>query len=91
MSRDALSFPECVEEYLLALDVERGLASNTIAAYRRDLGQYQEYLEGREPDPSGVEAYVRTLRDKGLASATVGRKLAAVRGLHRFLVVEGLR
>lgn len=83
--------PECVEEYLLALDVERGLSSNTIHAYRRDLDQYLEFLEGAEPDQATVERYVGHLRSRELASSTVGRKMAAIRGLHRFLVVEGMR
>jgi integrase/recombinase XerD len=82
---------EGVDEYLLALDVERGLSANTIQAYRRDLGQYLEFLEGAEPDEGSVERYVAYLRSGDLASSTVGRKLAAIRGLHRFLVVEGLR
>lgn len=87
--RPALS--EGVDEYLLALDVERGLSANTIQAYRRDLGQYLDFLEGAEPDEGSVERYVTHLRSRDLASSTVGRKLAAIRGLHRFLVVEGLR
>ncbi len=82
---------EGVDEYLLALDVERGLSANTIQAYRRDLSQYLAYLEGAEPDQGSVERYVTHLRSANLASSTVGRKLAAIRGLHRFLVVEGLR
>lgn len=91
MSPGALTLPEGVDEYLLALDVERGLSINTIDAYRRDLAQYLEFLEGAEPDQLAVERYVAHLRGKELASSTVGRKLAAIRGLHRFLVIEGLR
>ena len=79
-----------VEEYLLSLDVERGLSRNTIEAYRRDLGQYLAFLETAEPDQGAVERYVTHLRNQQLASSTVGRKLAAIRGLHRFLVAEGL-
>ncbi|MGC2240531.1 MAG: site-specific integrase, partial [Acidimicrobiia bacterium] len=82
---------QCVEEYLLALDVERGLAANTIAAYRRDLDQYLTFLEGREPSPSDVERYIERLRELELASSTVSRKQAAIRGMHRFLVAEGFR
>ncbi|HWL49602.1 MAG TPA: site-specific tyrosine recombinase [Acidimicrobiia bacterium] len=82
---------EGVAEYLLALDVERGLSINTIEAYRRDLTQYLEFLAGAEPDQTSVERYVSHLRGMNLASSTIGRKLAAIRGLHRFLVVEGLR
>ena len=91
MSSGELTLPEGVEEYLLALDVERGLSSNTIEAYRRDLAQYLAFLDGAEPDQASVEGYVTHLRGEDLASSTVSRKLAAMRGLHRFLVSEGLR
>ena len=91
MSPGILSVSDSIEEYLLALEVERGLSANTIAAYRRDLGQYLEFLQGAEPDQGAVEAYLRLMRSRDLASATVGRKLAAIRGLHRFLVIEGFR
>jgi integrase/recombinase XerD len=76
------------EEYLASLRSERGLAANTVAAYRRDLGQYLAFLD----DPAtGVDAqaFVGYLTESGLAPATVARKIAAVRGYHRFLVVEG--
>ena len=75
----------------MALDVERGLSANTLAAYQRDLDQYLGFLGDDEPDQSAVERYLRHLRARELASSTVGRKLAAIRGLHRFLVIEGLR
>ncbi len=81
----------CIEEYLVSLRVERGLAANTIAAYERDLGQYQEYLGDAEPTPSSVEGYVSSLREASLAATTIARKIAAIRGLHRFLVAEEMR
>lgn len=76
------------EEYLASLHSERGLAANTVAAYRRDLGQYLSFLA----DPSaggGAQAFVGSLSERGLAPSTIARKIAAVRGYHRFLVVEG--
>lgn len=81
----------CIAEYLVSLRVERGLAANTIAAYERDLGQYQDYLGGAEPAPLSIEGYVSSLRDAGLAATTIARKIAAIRGLHRFLVAEEMR
>ncbi|CAN5831229.1 site-specific tyrosine recombinase XerD [soil metagenome] len=81
----------CIEEYLVSLRVERGLAANTIAAYERDLGQYQRYLGDTEPTPASIEGYVSSLRDAGLAATTIARKIAAIRGLHRFLVAEAMR
>lgn len=82
---------DCLPEYLAALRVERGLARNTMAAYQRDLDQYLEFLDGAEPVPGDVDAFVTSLTDRGLAPSTIGRKIAAVRGWHRFLVAEGLR
>lgn len=80
-----------VDEYLVSLAVERGLAQNTVSAYRRDLSQYLRFLDGREPTDEAIAEHVADLRAGGLAASTVARKVAAVRGLHRFLVVEGLR
>jgi integrase/recombinase XerD len=83
-----------VAEFLAALASERGLAANTIAAYRRDLRGYLEHVDpGRAVDDVRAEevaAYVADLRARGLGPATIARRIAAVRGLHRFLVAEGL-
>jgi integrase/recombinase XerD len=84
-----IDLAECVEEYLVSLRAERGLAGNTIAAYRRDLAQYLTFLEGREPSPELVAGFVDALGE--MATRSVSRKLAAVRGFHRFLLVEELR
>jgi integrase/recombinase XerD len=80
-----------VDEYLVSLRVERGLSPRSIEAYGRDLSQYRDFLSGREPDEDLVAQYVADLRGRGLADATVARKVASLRGLHRFLVIEGLR
>ena len=85
---NALS-PEA-EEYLAALRSERGLADNTVAAYRRDLTQYFAFLN--DPDTAAdasAPGFVGRLATMELAPSTIARKLAAVRGYHRFLVVEG--
>jgi len=76
-------------EYLSVLRVERGLSPHTLAAYRRDLDQYLEFLNGSDPGTDDLDRFVEHLSTIGLAPASVARKLAAVRGLHRFLVSEG--
>ncbi len=78
-----------VEDYLAVLTAERGLAPNTVAAYRRDLRQYVGFLDGREPDPGLLDEYLAWLSEQGYARSTVTRKISAVRGLHRFELVEG--
>ncbi len=83
-----------IEEYLAAMGAERGLARNTVAAYRRDLEQYRAFLGELgvelvdEIVPPHVSAFVARLHGGGAARATVARKVSAVRGLHRFLVAE---
>lgn len=87
---------ELVNEYLGHLSVERGASVNTISAYKRDLTEYADFLIGRgfvEPGSvtrDEVTAYVHSLRKRGLAASTVERRVAALKGFHKFLVTEGL-
>ncbi len=79
-----------VEEFLASLSAERGLAANTVAAYRRDLRDYLAFLGENEPSAGRAVSYVAHLHAAALKPATIARKVAAMRGLHRFLVVEDL-
>lgn len=88
-----------VDAYLRHLAVERGLARNTMSSYARDLAIYRDWLDDRGIDgPAAVteadlSAFVRFLgaeREPTLATASIARVLSAVRGLHRFLLDEGL-
>jgi len=78
-----------VDDYTTVLAVERGLSVNTISAYRRDLAGYLEYLAEEPASPELVDGFVASLYEQGMRPATIARKLAAVRGFHRFLVAEG--
>ncbi|MCU1438136.1 MAG: Tyrosine recombinase XerD [Naasia sp.] len=84
-----------VAGYLRHVSIERGLAANTVAAYRRDLGAYCAFLGERGIDDVervttlDVSAFSASLRGPdGTArrASSVGRMLSSVRGLHRFLV-----
>ncbi len=86
-----MTIDTAIADYLAALRYERGLAAATAAAYGRDLRQYGEFLDGADPDPALVAAFARHLHQRALAPATIARKLSAVRGLHRFMVQEGVR
>ena len=86
--------PPPAEEFLTWLAVEKGRSANTLAAYRRDLAAYVEFLGGRRVTLNGVtedvvEDYVAFLRAGRRAPASVARAMVAVRGLHRFVVDEG--
>jgi integrase/recombinase XerD len=88
--------------YLDHLRAERGLARNTLEAYRRDLGRYADYLaevgigDPRTVATEDLQAFVAWLRSRTTpagrpyATSTVARVVVAVRGFHRFLAREGL-
>jgi len=77
-----------VENHLAALAYERGLADNTIAAYRQDLRQYRQFVEEHQPGSDQVERFLEWLSGRGLSAGSVARKLAAVKGFHRSLLEE---
>ncbi|MGY1731798.1 site-specific tyrosine recombinase XerD [Geodermatophilus sp. SYSU D01045] len=90
-----------VSGYLDHLAVERGLAANTIASYRRDLRRYTRFLadagvrglgEVAESDVSGFLAALRAGDDEHppLSATSAARAVVAVRGLHRFALLDGL-
>jgi integrase/recombinase XerD len=88
-----VALPLEAEEYLTWLATEKGRSANTLAAYRRDLKGYCEWLAGRplgEVRPADVEAYVGVLREAGKAPASVARATVAVRSMHAFCAAEGL-
>ena len=90
-----------VRTYLDHLAVERGLAANSLSAYRRDLDRYleslavQQVLSLAEVREKNVTEFVAWLREgdadhQALSASSTARALIAARGLHRFAVREGL-
>jgi integrase/recombinase XerD len=101
VSAPSLPAQHQVGRYLDHLAVERGLAANTLAAYRRDLARYTEYLLGvgrtslTDVVEDDVTAFLRNLREgtaarPPLSATSAARTVVAVRGLHRFLLQEGI-
>ena len=81
--------------------MERGLAANTLASYRRDLSRYDEWLASSgvsslaEVGEGHVTGFLAALRQgwgehPPLSATSAGRAVVAVRGLHRFALREGL-
>ena len=85
-----------VEPFLEAMAAERGAAGNTLAAYRRDLDDFRDWLDARGETLAGadratVEAYLQSLEAAGRAPATRARRLSALRRFYRFALCEGWR
>lgn len=83
-----------IHEFINYLSVERGLAMNTLESYGRDLRQYSEFLEtDDEGDLDTVSRttivnYLMYLQSQGKATATIARRLAALKAFYQFLVRE---
>lgn len=85
-----------LDRYLRHLSVERGLSKNTLSAYKSDLSRYLTYLEQLNLDVITVNSnhlsdFSAELVTQGLKASSNARILAAVRGFHRFLLLENLR
>ncbi|MGA2583485.1 MAG: site-specific tyrosine recombinase XerD [Tepidisphaeraceae bacterium] len=83
-------------QFLLHLAAERGLADNSLLAYRRDLENLNDYLSARNRDMLTAEAedirdYLREQTRSGKSTRTVARRIAAIRMLMRFLAATNQR
>jgi len=87
---------EYIEEFINFLSVERGLANNTLLAYRRDLNQYIRFLSKKkiitpaQVKRDDITAHMYDQKQKGLTASSISRSLAAIKMFHRFLVRERL-
>jgi integrase/recombinase XerD len=82
-----------IAAYLSHLRVERRLAAHTLESYARDLGALAEFAAGAgraiaRLDRADLDAFVRQQMARGLSPRSVARRVAAVRGFYRFLVLD---
>ncbi|WP_421762369.1 site-specific tyrosine recombinase XerD [Devosia sp.] len=91
-----MSEAHLVDAFLEMMSAERGAAKNTIAAYRRDLGDYSAFLGRRgaaltSASREHVTQYLASLEAEGLAASSSARKLSAIRQFHKFLAADAVR
>lgn len=81
--------------FLEYLTVELGLSANTRQAYERDLRLFCKTLGFKNSDAlvnvsrEQITGYMTQLKERGLAAATIARKLAAIKAFYRFMTAEG--
>jgi integrase/recombinase XerD len=72
--------------------VERGLSSNTIKSYKRDLLDFAKFIENNiellETRHEDIAKYLAHLSDRKLASSTLDRKMDSLRTFYKFLIAE---
>lgn len=93
MSPDAESL---LQRWLSALSARRGVALNTVTAYRHDVARYLGFLTAHRGeavtldrlgavDQADLRAFMAAERARGLSARALARALSAVRGFHRWL------
>ncbi|WP_020097579.1 site-specific tyrosine recombinase XerD [Microbacterium sp. 11MF] len=87
-----------VDAFLRHITIERGLSAHTVAAYRRDLSGYLDWLDEHGVDDTDAVtgdlvtrfAAERAASDPPPASTSLARLQSAIRSFHRFLAREGI-
>jgi integrase/recombinase XerD len=85
-----------VELFLDMQAAERGAGKNTLDAYRNDLADLLAHLRASnvsvaKASTDDLRAFLVSVTERGLATASLARRLSAVRQLYRFLYAEGKR
>ena len=91
MVTQALSFDLAASSFLNHLQIERGLAANSIAAYRRDLAKFQSFLQNlalHEVTPEIINDFETSLREMKLAVASINRIDSTLRSFFKHLQQE---
>ena len=91
MATQALSFDLAASSFLNHLQIERGLAANSIAAYKRDLSKFNAFLNGsalNEVTPEVINTFESSLREAKLSVASINRIDSTLRSFFKHLQQE---
>jgi integrase/recombinase XerD len=91
MVTQALNFDLAATSFLNHLQIERGLAANSIAAYRRDLTKFAFFLKDKplsEVDPETISQFEISLREAKLSVASINRVDSTLRSFFKHLQQE---
>ena len=87
---------EFTQSFLRVLEVEKGLADNSLLSYKRDLVKYHLFIQNRQRldditkvTQRNLRAYVRYLNAENISANSIKRALSCIRTYHKFLVSEG--
>ncbi len=85
-----------LEDYIEYIRNDKGLSSNTLDAYIRDLKQFKEYLDSNnfkstiDVNKTIIITYLMDLQRNGKAASTISRNLASIRCYYQYLLNENL-
>ena len=82
---------EQIKLFLKFLQNDKKLSDNTLQSYKRDITQYEKYIEENQinytkVDEKNIKEYLEYLQEIGKKSSTVSRNLASIRSFYQYLV-----
>jgi integrase/recombinase XerD len=88
-----MKFEAARSSYLDQLRIERGLSSNSISSYGRDLQKFESFLLANKRDferlsPQDLTDFEVSLKSLGLALSSINRTLSAVKGFYKYVSLE---
>ena len=80
-----------IKLFLEFLENDKKLSSNTLQSYKRDITQYQEYIDKNglnylKIDNEDIEKYFKALKMLNKKTSTISRNLATIRSFYQFLL-----
>ncbi len=82
---------QILSEYLEFLEIEKGLAENTLEAYRRDLSGFFDFcgdIDVSEIKRTQINSYIRNLHEKHFSPTSIMRKIASLRGFFKWACIN---
>ncbi len=85
---------DLIREHMSYMQVERGLAANSLESYRRDLEKLRKWAESKSRDvgelnKGELSQWIMSLSRGGLGGRSVARTISAARGFYHFLLLDG--
>ncbi len=79
--------------FLSFLAVDKGLSLNTQSAYKQDLIDFMRFLDKRKvalvkAKAADIDAYLSSLKKRGLSTTSMARGLTTLRGFYKFLLMN---
>ncbi len=86
-----------IEAFMDFIHYEKGLSTNTLTAYRRDLHKFVDYLRSErcrvnrweDVNKQVIVNFLAGEMDSGAANSSVARTFSSIKGLYKFMVGEG--
>ena len=88
-----MKFENAHQSFLDHLTIERGLSSNSISAYKRDLAKFSEFLANEKLDferltENEIIGFEVWLKGLGMAVTSINRNISALKSFYKYLAQE---